>query len=157
MNKPEDDLVIVTLIASNLLGRTCEDWPTAVSQARHGLKVSRGVIAHEKEDEARVAEIWAHNAEVHGAPDWIGEKTFIDWLVKDLTKTKRADRRKAFATRWWARLVEAYPEAPALDDSRTWTHGTLAKWKDVFAYTCQQGRAEINRANRKPRRRTKAA
>ena len=135
MNKPEDDLVIVMHIASNLLGRTAQDWPTAISQARQGLKIGRGVLAREKEEETRVAEIWAHNKKVHGAADWIGEKNFINWLVEDLTKTSRADRRKAFAARWWARLVAEHPEAPPIDDSRRWTHGTLAKWKDVFANT----------------------
>jgi hypothetical protein len=50
-----------------------------------------------------------------------------------------------------------HPQAPAIADERTWTHGTLAKWKDAFGNICREGRAEINRANRRLRRRAKLA
>jgi hypothetical protein len=44
MNRPEEDPVVVTLVASNLLGRICQDWRTACEEARQGLKVAAKVI-----------------------------------------------------------------------------------------------------------------
>jgi hypothetical protein len=78
MNRPEDDPVIVALIASNLLGRRCRDWSAALSEARSGLRQSRRLIADENED-AEIREeaerYWrAQDVQKHGVEDLVGRK-----------------------------------------------------------------------------------
>jgi hypothetical protein len=147
MKRPEDDPVIVTMIAANLLGRYCHDWPTALSEARHGLKMSPRVIAREKEQEAIDAEMWE---------DSISEAYFINLLCAGLLKATRADRKKSFVTRWWTALRRAHPEAPALDDAHSWTLATLQNWKDRFDHCVRKGRAESSRSNWQKKRRLKS-
>jgi hypothetical protein len=148
MNRPEDDPVVVAMIASNLLGRYCQDWPQALVQARRGLALSRQLIADETlqasiKDPDRDREYYAR---VHGLADWIGERAFIDRLSHGLVRTKRSDRRKAFVAKYWAKMS---PSAPSIEDPCSWTLATLHRWEDRFRMVARVLRSESNAENRR--------
>jgi hypothetical protein len=155
MNKPEDDPVIITLIASNLMGRTVkgrtyDNWPLALAEARRGLQEAPRAILRAKEDEARVAWLDEHSTEAHyNAETELDEAQFIELLTLDLSKSPRADRKKAFAHRWWKRLQAKHPQAPSITEASTWKLGTLSRWKKEFAHICREGRKNVRRTNLK--------
>src|SRR6516165_1090963 len=121
MNRPEDDPAVVALVASNLLGHYCQDWPEALVQARRGLELSRQLIT----DETLQASVEQNEREyyrrVHGLQDWIGEKLFIEELSRDLCRTKRSDRKKALVVKYWTILRQYHHDVPPIDDECSWT------------------------------------
>src|SRR5215472_10963353 len=117
MKWPEDDPVIVALVASNLLGHYCQDWSSALSEARRGLKLSRQMIDDETLQDGIELGERQYYARVHELWDWIGERAFIERLSNGLVRTKRADRKKAFVVKHWSHLREWYPQAPAIEVS----------------------------------------
>jgi hypothetical protein len=148
MNRPEDDPVIVAMIASNLLGRYCQDWPGALAEARRGLALSRQMIEDETvqesiKDDDNDREYYAR---VHGLHDWIGERAFIDRLSSGLVRTKRSDRKKAFVVKYWAKMSS---QAPSIEDPCSWTLKTLHRWEDRFRMICLVERSESNSENRR--------
>ena len=149
MNRPEDDPVVVALVASNLLGRYCQDWPQALVQARRGLALSRQLIADESlqasvEDDER-----EYYARVYGLQDWIGEKAFIEELSRGFVRTKRSDRKKALVAKHWAILREMSPEAPPIEDECSWTLTTLRRWQRLFNMLWRVERSETSSENRR--------
>jgi hypothetical protein len=157
MNNPEDDPAIITLIASNLMGRTVkgrtyDNWPLALAEARRGLQEALRAILSAKEDEARMAWLDEHSAEAHiahNAETELDEADFIELLTLDLIKSPRADRQKAFAHRWWKRLQARHPQAPSITEESTWKLGTLSRWKKEFARICREGRKNVRQSNLK--------
>jgi hypothetical protein len=143
MNRPEDDPVIVALIASNLLGHHCQDWPAALVEARRGLKLSRQLI----DDETFQASVKCDDREFYvrdGLRDWIGERAFIERLTNGLVRTKRIDRKKAFVAKYWGKMS---PQAPSIEDPHSWTLHTLREWQHRFTMTCWAERVEANYEN----------
>jgi hypothetical protein len=155
MSKPEDDPVIITLIASNLMGRTVkgriyDNWPLALAAARQGLQEASHAILRAKEDEARMAWLNKHSAESHhNAETELDEAQFIELLTLDLCKSPRAAHKKAFAHRWWKRLEAEYPQAPSITEKSTWKLGTLSRWKKEFTRIYREGRKKAKQSNLK--------
>jgi hypothetical protein len=148
MNRPEDDPVVVALVASNLLGRYCQDWPTALVQARRGLELSQQLIEAERirqgiDDEDR--EFYVRE----GLQDWIGERAFVEELSKGLVRSKRSDRKKALVTKYWTILRECFSAAPPIEDEYSWTLTTLHRWQPYFAMIWRVQRSEASSENRR--------
>jgi hypothetical protein len=153
MTKPEDDPVIIALIASNLMGRTVkgriyDNWRLALAEARRGLQEAARAIHRAKEDEAHMAWLIENSAEDNDETE-LDEAQFIELLTLDLIKSTRPDRRKAFAHHWWKRLQAEHPQAPSITEESTWKLGTLKRWKKEFVRIRCEGRKNARRTNLK--------
>lgn len=169
-NKPEDDPQTVAQLAASLLGNgSAKDHQAAVRKAITLLKEARSLIDQENDPKRVEYENLCAKGERYsevltdgngGVALWVDyrfpEPIFIDELVKGVSRAQRPDRRKEFATRWWAALRRVRPEAPDIANRQTWTLSTLKSWKEAFDNICRNGRAEVNRANRQPRRRRRS-
>jgi hypothetical protein len=143
---PEDNPFFVTMVASQLLGRSCDRWELAVDEARRKLRSARYRIADQKEEERFEQEL---------AEEPMPENKFIDWMVGDLVSRNRYARRKEFFYRMWPKFREANPRVPALADPLMRTN---ALWMCIadFRRFCEKYRTEARRTNaKKPRKKRK--